>query len=77
MSHNVYTNHSTTGPHLDGNSEEYILASVGADGSDQITKTTAVSVAFESRNTEKKDTVCHQEGGEMLPAFLKESRNAG
>jgi len=75
-SQGAYTHHSTVGQHHDGNSEEYILASVGADGGDQIMKTTAVSVAFGPRDAQEKGTVCEHGTVNMVPAFLKSSRTA-
>jgi hypothetical protein len=69
-----YEHHSAAGQHHDGTSEEYILASVGVDGCDQITKTTAVSVAFESRNLSESDAAYKEGTGDTLPAFLKNSR---
>lgn len=74
LSQSRYADFSTTGQHHDGNSEEYILASVEADGSDQITKTTDVSVAFESRNAQGDNTKYEQGTGNMLPAFLQDGR---
>jgi hypothetical protein len=71
-----YKHHSAAGQHHDGNSEEYILTSVGADGCDQITKTTAVSVAFESRNPSESHATYKEGTGDTLPAFLKDSRTA-
>jgi hypothetical protein len=67
--------YGVTGQHRHGNSEEYILASMGADDSDQITTTTAVSVAFEARNFRIKDVGYEQGGGDMIPGVLKNSRN--
>ena len=75
LSHDMYTHHSTLGHNHEGNSEEYILASVGTDGSDQIMKTTAVSVAFGPRNTQEQDTAHDCGPVSKLPAFLKDSQN--
>jgi len=75
LSQGIYTNHSVLGQHHDGNSEEYILASVGAEGSDQIMKTTAVSVAFGPRDAQEKDTAQECGNDSTLPAFLKDSQN--
>jgi hypothetical protein len=75
-SQGVYTHHSTAGHHHhDGNSEEYILTSVGADGSDQILKTTAISVAFGPRDNQEQDTVCARGTVNMVPTFLKDSQD--
>lgn len=75
LSQDVYTNHSTLGQNHDRNSEEYILASVGTEGTDQIMKTTAVSVAFGPRDAQER--VKAQECGTVstMPAFLKDSQN--
>ena len=74
LSHDMYTHNSTMGQNHDGNSEEYILASVGAEGSDQIMKTTAVSVAFGPRDTQETDRIHERENTSMVPAFLKDSQ---
>lgn len=71
----MYTQNSTLGQNHEGNSEEYILASVGAEGSDQIMKTTAVSVAFGPRDTQESGTVHERGTVSMVPAFLKGSQN--
>lgn len=71
----MYTHHSSLGQTHAGNSEEYILASVGAEGNDQIMKTTAVSVAFGPRDAQGKDTVHERGTVSTLPAFLKDSQN--
>ncbi|GAB7336279.1 hypothetical protein MBLNU13_g09032t2 [Cladosporium sp. NU13] len=74
-SRGMYTQNSTLGQNHEGNSEEYILASVGAEGSDQIMKTTAVSVAFGPRDTQESGTVHERGTVSMVPAFLKGSQN--
>ena len=71
----MYTQNGTLGQNHEGNSEEYILASVGAEGSDQIMKTTAVSVAFGPRDTQRNDAVQERGTISTLPVFLKDSQN--
>lgn len=75
LSRDMYTQNGTLGQNHEGNSEEYILASVGAEGSDQIMKTTAVSVAFGPRGTQGNDAVQERGTISTLSAFLKDSQN--
>lgn len=75
LSRDIYTQNSTLGQNHEGNSEEYILASVGAEGSDQIMKTTAVSVAFGPRDAQEIGKVHNGGDASMVPAFLEDSQN--
>jgi hypothetical protein len=75
LSQDMHTHNSILGQNHEGNSEEYILASVGAEGSDQIMKTTAVSVAFGPRDAQGKGKVHERGAASTLPAFLKDSQN--
>jgi hypothetical protein len=74
LSQDMYTHNSIMGQNHDGNSEEYILASVGAENSDQIMKTTAVSVAFGPWDAQDTDKVHECGNVSMVPAFLKDSQ---
>lgn len=56
--------------HHNGDSEEYILSSVNETPADQITKTTAVSVAYE--NGDGRNETSRAVDG--MPGFLKESK---
>lgn len=69
------THNSTLGQNHEGNSEEYILASVGAKGSDQIMKTTAVSVAFRPRDAQEIGKIHNGGDASMVPASLEDSQN--
>lgn len=63
------THHNIPKRQHDGHSEEYILSSVGVDSIDQITKTTAISVAYEPRNTQENDAAYELRAGKSTPAF--------